>query len=220
MEKKEELMMQLEIAEAKKAQMADKMQAAKEKVINTEEGNKKRSRKLFLKSIATSFGGTVLGVFAATAVRNSVVERYLAMPQNTAVTEEMMEIVGVDTISALREYLLNSDNEAAFYLYEASGARDYAGTVSLEIMMAGLILGGAVMGVPALYQHIKNKKAAKCKQEFEYYSQEYYKYMEQCDALEERIYGKNAELRKLSALEQDDEAEAATAAQNTAVQER
>ena len=165
MENLEKIKLELELKKAKRDKIEAKMEAEKARYKQMDEITGRRPRTLFLYSIASGLGGGVVGFMGATAIRGTAVASYLGKAENLESTNEMMELTGTTTIEELKEFLLHDGGELGSYLYEACGARNYIGTISLELMSASAIVAGALIGIPAVYKYVKARRKENCYKE-------------------------------------------------------
>lgn len=128
-------------------------------------------------------GGSFVGLLGSFALRSSAVERYFAKPENTDMTSSLMANFGADTVGELCDYLLNFDNEFAYELFEASGAREYFFDFLLGLSATGAVLGGLACWVLALRGYLHDKKVDANLRDWEFYAREYNRANQECEEL-------------------------------------
>jgi len=102
-------------------------------------------------------------------------------------TNEMMELTGATTVEELKEFMLHDGGELGKYLYETSGAQDYFGTISLEMIAVAAIAGGALFGIPAVYKYAKAKRKNNCYKEIMRCNSECDTLTRECESLQSMI---------------------------------
>lgn len=188
----ENLELRLQLEEGRKQKAFEKMQAAKKRLKRLDAKNLINTTVGFRKSVLMAFYGAVVGVLAASALKESTVAEYLQSPENMSMTQDLMSTIGVDNVYQLRSFLLSGD-ELAETLYTSCGAQEYFYTFSAEVIAASAVLGGAIYGVPVVYSHIQQKRRERCFAEYRRQASNYHIALERCDMVESLIKEQNTD---------------------------